>query len=61
MMLQVQDHLEGPVGMALYEWQNGQLGHACVHGGESVSHSLLAFPDLCPSSSCVWHMRQYAA
>eukprot|EP00891_Asterochloris_glomerata_P004779 jgi/Astpho2/4779/Aster-00323 len=32
-MEKVQDHLEGPVGMALYEWQNGQLGHACVHGG----------------------------
>lgn len=29
----VQQHLEGPIGMALYEWQDGQIGMACVHGG----------------------------
>lgn len=31
--MQVQQHLEGPIGMALYEWQDGQIGMACVHGG----------------------------
>ncbi|KAL3150343.1 hypothetical protein ABBQ32_000187 [Trebouxia sp. C0010 RCD-2024] len=32
-MQKVQQHLEGPIGMALYEWQDGQIGMACVHGG----------------------------
>ena len=34
--LQVQQHLEGPIGMALYEWQDGQIGMACVHGGTVI-------------------------
>lgn len=25
--------LEGPVGMVLYEWRDGQLGPACAQGG----------------------------
>ena len=33
---QVQQHLEGPIGMALYEWQDGKIGMACVHGGQPV-------------------------
>ena len=33
-LLQVQQHLEGPIGMALYEWQDGKIGMACVHGGD---------------------------
>lgn len=32
-MKNVQDHLDKPVGMALYEWRNGQLGPLCVQGG----------------------------
>ncbi len=35
--MQVQQHLEGPIGMALYEWQDGQIGMACVHGGDTLS------------------------
>lgn len=42
--MQVQQHLEGPIGMALYEWQDGQIGMACVHGGihiaSAVTHML---------------------
>ena len=34
--MQVQQHLEGPIGMALYEWQDGQIGMACVHGGTHI-------------------------
>jgi hypothetical protein len=30
---QVVPLLEKPVGMALYEWQNGQLGPVCLQGG----------------------------
>ena len=33
---QVQQYLEGPVGMALYEWKDGQLGNVCVQGGEPL-------------------------
>lgn len=29
----VNAHLQQPVGMALYEWRDGQLGHACIQGG----------------------------
>lgn len=36
--MQVQQHLEGPIGMALYEWQDGQIGMACVHGGKMPSY-----------------------
>lgn len=32
---QVQPLLDGPVGMALYEYKNGRIGAACVQGGES--------------------------
>jgi hypothetical protein len=32
--LQVAPLLEKPVGMALYEWQDGQLGPVCLQGGE---------------------------
>ena len=31
--LQIQTHLEGPIGMALYEWKDGQLGAASIQGG----------------------------
>ena len=37
--MQVQQHLEGPIGMALYEWQDGQIGMSCVHGGMHVVSS----------------------
>ena len=30
---QVITHLEGPVGMVLYEWRDGQLSSACAQGG----------------------------
>lgn len=32
-MEEVNEHLEKPVGMVLYEWQDGQLGAACMQGG----------------------------
>lgn len=32
-MEDVQELLDGPVGMALYEWQDGKIGNACVQGG----------------------------
>lgn len=32
-MKKIQPHLEQPVGMALYEWRDGQLGNVCVQGG----------------------------
>ena len=35
--MQVQQHLEGPIGMALYDWQDGQIGMACVHGGNPAT------------------------
>ena len=42
--------------MALYEWQNGQLGHACVHGGESAPvacwHSLVFRSSVSVSGTC---------
>ena len=31
--MQVREHLEGPIGMALYEWVDGKIGNACVQGG----------------------------
>ncbi len=30
---QIQEHLEGPIGMALYEWKDGKIGTVCVQGG----------------------------
>lgn len=32
-MADVQKYIEKPVGMALYEWDRGTLGSACVQGG----------------------------
>lgn len=32
-MQNVQPHLEGPIGMALYEFKNGKIGYASVQGG----------------------------
>ncbi|KAK9841039.1 hypothetical protein WJX81_007213 [Elliptochloris bilobata] len=32
-MENIQPYLEGPVGMALYEWQDGKIGNVCVQGG----------------------------
>lgn len=32
-MENVQELLERPVGMALYEWRDGKIGNACVQGG----------------------------
>lgn len=48
--LQVQQHLEGPIGMALYEWQDGQIGMACVHGGiyHHAAFYAYALPDTTP-------------
>ena len=34
-LLQIQEYLEGPVGLALYEWQDGKIGNCCVQGGKS--------------------------
>lgn len=41
--LQIQQHLEGPIGMALYEWQDGKIGMACVHGGAFVAEPHTVF------------------
>lgn len=30
---QVQEHMERPVGMALYEMKNGQISNICIQGG----------------------------
>jgi hypothetical protein len=32
--MQVQQYLEGPIGMALYDWQDGKLGEVRMQGGE---------------------------
>ena len=40
--LQIQQHLEGPIGMALYEWQDGKIGMACVHGGALAKQHFLS-------------------
>ncbi|KAK9915438.1 hypothetical protein WJX75_009193 [Coccomyxa subellipsoidea] len=32
-MENIQEHLEGPIGMALYEWKDGKIGNVCVQGG----------------------------
>ncbi len=32
-VMQIQEHLEGPIGMALYEWKDGKIGNVCVQGG----------------------------
>lgn len=31
--VQIQDLIEGPVGMALYEWKDGKIGQQCIQGG----------------------------
>ena len=36
--MQIQEHLEGPIGMALYEWKDGKIGNVCVQGGELHLH-----------------------
>ena len=33
-VLQIQTHLEGPIGIALYEWKDGQIGAASIQGGK---------------------------
>ncbi len=42
---QVQPLLEQPIGMALYEYNNGKIGPSCVQGGEllAAAHSLSMF------------------
>ena len=32
-MEKVQTLIDGPIGMALYEWKDGRLGPACTQGG----------------------------
>eukprot|EP00877_Chromochloris_zofingiensis_P012634 jgi/Chrzof1/7624/Cz02g30190.t1 len=32
-MESVAPFLEGPIGVALYEYRNGQISNVCVHGG----------------------------
>ena len=32
--LQMQSLLEGPIGMALYEWKDGKIGQQCIQGGK---------------------------
>jgi hypothetical protein len=34
--MQVQQHIEGPIGIALYEWNNGQIGPPCLNEGVPV-------------------------
>ena len=36
-MLQVQNLLEEPIGLALYTIKDGQLSHACVQGGNATT------------------------
>lgn len=69
--MQVQQHLEGPIGMALYEWQDGQIGMACVHGGMHIvianhayavtyicckDHCIMGFINLVTCFCTVWHI-----
>lgn len=52
-LVQIQEYLEGPVGLALYEWQDGKIGNCCVQGGKSSAfHS----PHTCMNSrtSYIW-------
>ncbi len=35
-MSNVQEYLEKPVGMVLYEWRDGHMGAACIQGGARV-------------------------
>lgn len=32
-MREVSTYLEGPIGMALYEWKDGKIGQQCIQGG----------------------------
>ncbi len=34
LVMQIQAHLEGPIGIALYEWKDGQIGAASIQGGK---------------------------
>lgn len=55
--MQVQQHLEGPIGMALYEWQDGQIGMACVHGGIYLVMAINTCA-MTATTSC-WILRHY--
>ncbi len=59
--MQVQQHLEGPIGMALYEWQDGQIGMACVHGGSTQGLSLMTHCSNCSLDSAASMRCQDAA
>ena len=62
---QIQPYLEGPVGMALYEWQDGKIGNVCVQGGAYP----IPYPAACrdkvvtrgPSSTTVQHCQAVGA
>lgn len=47
---QVQQHLEGPVGVALYEWNNGQLGPVGLNEGACATGSTTTTQR--PAGSC---------
>lgn len=38
---QVSTYLEGPIGMALYEWKDGKIGQQCIQGGEQEPDTAL--------------------
>lgn len=51
---QVVPLLEGPVGMALYEWQDGQLGPVSLQGGTATSRSTLSLRNVCHLAYPPW-------
>lgn len=49
--LQIQPLLEEPVGMALYEWRDGQIGNVAVQGGTHQPAGCRTLPRL-PAPRC---------
>ena len=45
-VLQIQTHLEGPIGIALYEWKDGQIGAASIQGGELLLAHRIPLPQI---------------
>lgn len=53
--VQIQEYLEGPVGLALYEWQDGKIGNCCVQGGKSSAfQSLQTCMNINSSTFWIW-------
>jgi hypothetical protein len=57
--LQVQPYLEEPVGMALYEWRDGQIGNAAVQGGGCLAYMPCAHA-MCPLQLPCIHCNEVA-